>query len=252
MAARRLIIGAAWLSVVLSCAAVAAESADEDLSGAAAANSHWPRLLGEQYTFVLQNQSTLHSPYAGPLSLDSKGDTQPTHTIGFYLGWALTDWAQLYVDTEKFMGAGVSGATGLGGLTNGDVVREGASNLPKTFYLARTYLRFMLPLGPALAKIAAAQDQIAGTEAQSRLELKVGRLAVNDDFDKNRYAGSTRTEFMNWSLWANTAWDYAADTRGYTNGVMLAYLGPVWSLRYGAYLMPVHANGQELEASLRR
>src|ERR1017187_10744335 len=98
----RLIIGATALSVALSCAVMAADATDADLSGAPAANSHWPRLLGEQYTFVLQNQSTLHSPYAGPLSLDPKGDTQPTHTIGFYLGWALTDWAQLYVDTEKF------------------------------------------------------------------------------------------------------------------------------------------------------
>src|SRR5450755_2594610 len=129
MALRRLISGTVWLSVVLACAAVAAGTADEDLAGAPAAGSHWPRLLGEQYTFVLQNQSTLHSPYAGPLSLDPKGDTQPTHTIGFYLGWALTVLAQLYVATEKFMGAGVSSATGLGGLTNGDVVREGASTL---------------------------------------------------------------------------------------------------------------------------
>lgn len=252
MALRRLISGTVWLSVVLSCAAVAAATADEDLAGAPAANSHWPRLLGEQYTFVLQNQSTLHSPYAGPLSLDPKGDTQPTHTIGFYLGWALTDWAQLYVDTEKFMGAGVSSATGLGGLTNGDVVREGASTLPKRFYIARSYLRFMLPLGPRLAQVAAAQDQIAGTEAQSRVELKVGRLALNDDFDKNSYAGGTRTAFMNWSLWDDTAWDYAADTRGYTDGFMLAYISPLWSLKYGIYRMPTKANGQELEASLAR
>lgn len=252
MALRRLISGTVWLSVVLSCAAVAAATADEDLAGAPAANSHWPRLLAEQYTFVLQNQSTLHSPYAGPLSLDPKGDTQPTHTIGFYLGWALTDWAQLYVDTEKFMGAGVSSATGLGGLTNGDVVREGASTLPKRFYIARSYLRFMLPLGPRLAQVAAAQDQIAGTEAQSRVELKVGRLALNDDFDKNSYAGSTRTAFMNWSLWDDTAWDYAADTRGYTDGFMLAYISPLWSLKYGIYRMPTQANGQELEASLAR
>jgi carbohydrate-selective porin OprB len=132
------------------------------------------------------------------------------------------------------------------------VVREGASNLPKRFYIARSYLRFMLPLAPALSKVSAAQDQIAGTEAANRLEFKVGLLAVNDDFDKNRYAGSTRTAFMNWSLWDNTAWDYAADTRGYTDGFMLAYISPVWQLRYGMYRMPVHANGQELEASLAR
>jgi hypothetical protein len=252
MPVRFLIIGTAALSIALPCASNADAPSTEELTGTPSPASYWPGLISEQFTYVLQNQSSLHSPYAGPLSLKANGDTQPTDTIGFYFGWALTSWAQFYFDTEKFMGAGVSNATGLAGLTNGDVVREGANSLPKTFYLARTYLRFMLPLGPELTSLSAAQDQIAGTEAQSRIELKVGRLAVNDDFDKNRYAGSTRTEFMNWSLWANTAWDYAADTRGYTNGVMIGYLGPVWSLRYGAYLMPVHANGQDLEASLRR
>jgi len=252
MSIRSLLIGTAALSIALPCAGFADASGDEALLGSPAPESYWPRLIGEQYSFVVQNQSSLHSPYAGPLSLKPDGDTQPTHTFGFYFGWALTSWAQFYFDTEKFMGAGVSNATGMGGLTNGDVVREGASSLPKRFYIARTYLRFMLPLGPALADAEAAQDQIAGTEAATRLELKAGRLAVNDDFDKNRYAGATRTEFMNWSLWDNTAWDYAADTRGYTDGFMAAYISPLWSLRYGMYRMPVHANGQELEASLAR
>jgi high affinity Mn2+ porin len=246
------IIGSAALSIVVPCAAFADAPADAALQGAPAPESYWPRLIGAQYTFVLQQQTELHSPYEGPLSLKPDGDTQPTNTIGFYLGWALAPWAQLYFDTEKFMGAGVSGATGLGGLTNGDVVREGANNLPKRFYIARSYLRFMLPLAPQLTKVAAAQDQIAGTEGVNRLELKIGWLAVNDDFDKNRYASSTRTDFMNWSLWDNTAWDYAADTRGYTAGFVVGYIGPTWSLKYGMYRMPVRANGQELEASLRR
>jgi high affinity Mn2+ porin len=252
MFSRAHIISAAALAFALSYAACADAPAEEALTGSPAAQSYWPSLLGEQYTFVLQHQTSLHSPYAGPLSLKPDGDTQPTNTIGFYFGWALTSWAQLYFDTEKFTGAGVSGATGLGGLTNGDVVREGANNLPKRFYIARSYLRFMLPLGAELTKVAAGQDQIAGTEAAKRLEFKVGWFAVNDDFDKNRYAASTRTEFMNWSLWDNTAWDYAADTRGYTAGFVLGYVSPLWSLKYGMYRMPVRANGQELEASLRR
>jgi high affinity Mn2+ porin len=252
MPIRPLIIGIAALSMALPCVVLGDAPADDALAGAPVPASYWPGFLGAQYTFVLQHQSALYSPYAGPLSLKAGGDTQPTNTFGFYFGWALTSWAQFYFDTEKFMGAGVSNATGLGGLTNGDVVREGANNLPKEFYIARSYLRFMLPLGPKLAKLASGQDQIAGTEAANRLELKIGWLAVNDDFDKNRYAGSTRTEFMNWSLWDNTAWDYAADTRGYTAGFVLGYINPVWSLKYGMYRMPVHANGQQLEASLER
>src|SRR3984885_6789251 len=185
MSIRSALIGAAALSIVWPCAALAEAAADAQLSGTPAAESPWPALLGEQYTFVLQHQTSLHSPYQGPLSLDPAGDTQPTNTIGFYSGWAPFYWAQLYFDTEKFMGAGVSNATGLGGLTNGDVVREGANNLPKEFYIARAYARFMLPLAQELAKVEAAQDQIGGTEAATRLEAKIGWLAVNDDFDKN-------------------------------------------------------------------
>ena len=218
----------------------------------AAADSNWPQLVGAQYTGVLQNQSSLSSPYSGPLSLIAAGDTQPSNTFGFYAGWALTDWAQFYFDTEKFMGAGVSHATGLGGLTNGDVVREGANNLGKRFYMARNYLRLMLPLAPGTTRLEHVQDQIAGTEAATRLEAKIGLMAVNDDFDKNRYAGSTRAEFMNWSLWANTAWDYAANTRGYTKGFMIGFISPQWALRFGEYEMPKVANGQPFDPSLAR
>jgi hypothetical protein len=210
-----------------------------------------PQLLGAQYTYVLQHQAAFHAPYSGRSSLQPDGDTQSTHTLGAYLGWAPVSWGQLYFDTEKFMGAGVSGATGLGGLTNGDVVREGANNLPKTFYIARLFARFLFPLGPGSAPAERGQDQIPGSEPTTRLELKIGRMAVNDDFDRNRYAGATRTQFMNWSLWANTAWDYAANTRGYTDGVVVGYVSSTWSVRYGIYRMPEVANGQTLVGSLR-
>jgi hypothetical protein len=109
----------------------------------------------------------------------------------------------------------------------------------------------MLPLGSAAAPVARAQDQIPGTEGAQRLELKVGRFSVSDDIDKNRYAGATRTEFMSSSLWQNTAWDYAANTRGYTDGFVLAYISPVWSLKYAMFRMPLYANGQTLETLAR-
>ena len=235
------------LGLALAVAGAGAHAEDAAVASAPGPQSAWPQLLSAQYTYVLQHQTALTSPYAGPLSLDPAGDTQSTNTIGFYGGWAPLSWAQLYLDTEKFMGAGVSGATGLGGLTNGDVVREGAAGLKKTFYTARAFVRLMLPLGEGVTEVARAQDQIGGNEATRRLEFKAGLLAVTDDFDHNRYAAATRTQFMNWSLWADTAWDYAADTRGYTEGFVLAYVSAAWALRYGIYRMPLQANGQELE-----
>ena len=246
----------ALLAVLVPALTRAQDAAPAPVEAAAAGtpqvDSHWPALLGAQFTAVEQNQTRLVSPYQGRYSLDPAGDTQPTETYGVYFGWAPAAWAQLCLDIEKFNGAGVSGATGLAGLANGDVIRQGANNLPKRFYIARRYLRLLLPLSSAVAHQEAGQDQVAGSEATMRLELKVGTFAVNDDFDHNRYAGGTRVEFMNWSLWQNTAWDYAADTRGYTDGFMLGYVSPSWSLRYGAFLMPKFANGQPLEQSFRR
>lgn len=148
------------------------------------------------------------------------------------------------------MGAGVSDTTGLAGLTNGDVVRQGTTGLKKTFYIARLFARFTLPLSAERSPVERGQDQFPADEATTRLELKIGRLAANDDFDKNRYAGSTRTQFLNWSLWDNTAWDYAANTRGYSDGIVVGYVSRAWSLRYGVYRMPEHANGQALVGSL--
>jgi high affinity Mn2+ porin len=242
-ATRRLcpaLIATAWFARALGC----------DVNGDAAQpcpDSNWPTLTGAQYTFVRQHQSSLTSPYRGPLSLDPNGDTEQTHTIGLYFGWAMTSWAQVYLDVEKFMGAGVSNSVGLAGLTNGDVVREGATGLPKVFYIARQYIRLTLPLAPGTTRVGRAQDQVAGREADTRLEFKFGALAANDDFDRNRYAGSARSQFMNWSLWDNSAWDYAADTRGYTYGAVIGYVSPKWTLKYGAYLMPFKGNGQKLE-----
>ncbi len=243
-----------WACAALLAAArplLADVSAEQALSGDPTPDSHWPLLVGAQYTFVDQKQTALTSPYQGKLSLIPDGDRQVSNTLGFYGGWAPLSWLQLYLDTEKFMGAAVSNATGVGNLTNGDVVHAGSGGLKKQFYIARSYVRLMLPLGTRLARAERGQDQIPGTEAATRIELKAGRLAINDDLDKNRYANATRTQFMNASLWQNTAWDFAANTRGFSDGMILSYISPAWALRYAIFQMPTQANGQEL-ATLRR
>jgi high affinity Mn2+ porin len=235
-----------WLALAVLALAAGAAAAEEPVPA-----SDLPTLLAAQYTFIEQRQSTLESPYEGHLSLHPGGDRQGTHTIGFYSGWGPLPWAQLYLDAEKFMGAGVSDATGLGGLTNGDVIREGVPGIKKEFYIARAYARFMLPLGATVASVARGQDQLPGTEAAQRFELKLGQMSVADDFDRNSYANSARTQFLNWSLWNNTAWDFAANTLGYTDGLVAAYVSPLWSLRYGLYRMPLYANAQTMETLLR-
>lgn len=211
-----------------------------------------PQWLGAQYTFVDQHQASLHSPYNSTMSLRARGDTERSHTFGAYFGVTLPAHFQFYFDVEMFKGEAVSGGAGLGGFANGDVVHSGGGTLSKTAYVARRYLRWTLPLGDETEPAKRAQDQLPEPEATHRVEIKIGKMAVSDDFDKNRYADSARTQFLNWSLLNNTSWDFAADTRGYTDGLVVAWINPTWRLRYGVYRMPTQANGTQLVSSLYR
>lgn len=238
-------------ALLLAFAGAAAHADVPAASATPTPDSEWPMLLAAQYTFMDQWQSPLDSPYQGLRSLHPDGDRQATHTFGFYGGWAPRRWAQLYLDTEKFMGAAVSGGTGVGSVSNGDVIHAGSAGLRKDFYIARLYARFMLPLSGEVAPVPRGQDQIPGTEASRRVEIKVGRMSASDDFDHNSFANAARTQFLTTALWNDSAWDFAANTRGYTDGVVIGYVSPEWSLKYGMYRMPLSANGQTLETLLR-
>jgi hypothetical protein len=212
-----------------------------------------PQFLGAQYTLTAQHLFPFGAAFSGANSLRNDGDTQKTQTFGLYNGMKLWDHLQGYLDFELFKGAAVSNASGLGGLTNGDVLRQGSFNIGKRPYVARAYLRYFWPLGEETVDPAVrAMDQLPGVEPATRIDVKLGKFAANDDFDRNRYANSTRTQFQNWSLWNNTAWDYPADTRGYDNGVMVGYISPLWALRLGVYQMPTVANGPDLDQPLTK
>ncbi len=206
-----------------------------------------PRILGAQATVIDQGVLPFHSPYRDANSFKANGDDQISQTYGLYLGSQLTSRLQFYFDVEMFKGEGISNASGLGGLTDGDVIRQGSVQLAKNPYVARAYLRYVLPLSPETEPAERAMDQLPGAEPVRRLEVKVGRFAANDDFDLNRYANSTRTQFLNWSLWNDTAWDFAADTRGFSYGLMLAWINPSWTVRVGSLMMPTFANGNTMD-----
>ena len=122
------------------------------------------------------------------------------------------------------------------------------SLVPRTVYVARAFLRYTIPLASADSdRLDAAMDQAAMTVPKRRVEIMAGKFALNDMFDLNSYAGSTRLQFENWALWENTAWDFAADTRGYTNGVALSWFEPSWILRVASAQMPTFANGNSFD-----
>ena len=65
------------------------------------------------------------------------------------------------------------------------------------------------------AILSAGFNQMAGRVAKDRFVLTVGNFSALDIFDDNAYAKDPRTQFLNWSNMAYTAYDYAADARGF-------------------------------------
>ncbi|WP_164236256.1 carbohydrate porin, partial [Stenotrophomonas maltophilia] len=64
-----------------------------------------------------------------------------------------------------------------------------------------------------------------------RITVVAGKFALGDFFDGNAYAHDPRVDFMNWSLWASSAWDFPANLPGFTQGVMVEYNRAEFALR---------------------
>ncbi len=79
---------------------------------------------------------------------------------------------------------------------------------------------------------------MAGKQDVSHLTFTVGKLAITDIFDDNAYAHDPRTTFLNWSIWEGGAFDYAADTLGYTYGGVAEFNQKSWALRAGYFMVP--------------
>ena len=246
---RALTLGILATAAPLS-AAVAQTSADS--AGTGSARWH-PYLLGTQINVIAQALRPLRSPYEGFNSLAARGDSKISHAYGVYGGVDAGHGLQAYLDVEMVRGKGISRVVGLAGPTNGDVLRQGTVDLGSGPYVARAFVRYTRSFSSDQRDtLNAAPDQIPGTVSADRIEITAGKLAVSDLFDLNRYANSTRQQFMNWSLFQNTAWDFAADTRGYSNGVAIAWIHSAWTIRAGSFQMPREANGNVFDSDLRR
>ena len=94
--------------------------------------------------------------------------------------------------------------------------------------------------------------RLAPSVPARRIEFRIGKMTLPDFFDVNSVGSDSHLQFMNWTVDNNGAWDYAADTRGYTVGGMAEYDDRTWSLRYGIFAMPTVANGIDMDWAFSR
>lgn len=211
-------------------------------------------LISGQANIIFQAHAPFHSPYEGLNSLNSRGEYKTSLLGTLYLGLqaiksprANTD---LILDIESSGGRGISQALGLAGFTNLDVVRN--PTLGSKPYIARFQLHQTVGLSRKLVEVDRTQYSLATQTPERRLEFHIGKMSLPDFLDLNGSGSDSHLQFLNWAVDNNGAWDYAADTRGYTYGAVTEYVDKQWSARYALALMPTVANGIDLDWNLRR
>ena len=201
-----------------------------------------------QATYVWQSKQPFDALYSGPHSLSPLHEKSYSFTTTAALGVRPWSGGELYFDPEVAQGVPLSGLTGLGGFSNGEIART--SGPTPTFYRARLFLRQTWGFGGGQDAIESDANQLAGTADRRRLVLTAGNFAVADLFGNNAYSHDPRTQFLNWSLMEYGAYDYAADARGYSWGTALEYYYDDWAIRAGRFLEPKQPNQQQLDYSI--
>jgi len=214
-------------------------------SGASASES-WN--LYYQATSIGQNHGTFNVPYTGPLSLQDYREDDVSLTTTLFFDARLAPNLQFVFDPEIAGGRGFSNVDGLANPSNGELPRV-ATATPKP-YIARLYLTYDFGFGSEKEHVESDNNQLAGDRPLERYSITVGRFSLTDFFDNNAYTHDPRSQFMAWAVMYNGAWDYPADTRGYTWGWVHELHLRNWSLRYASASEPKVANGGRFDRRL--
>lgn len=186
-----------------------------------------------QMTSVYQWHPEFKANYSGTNSMLSKEQRALSLTSTLFLDVPLWTGGLFTFNPEMSGGEGLSSAKGLGGFPNGETFRIGEAK--PVVYLARMLL----------------QQKFKFKNNQS-LQIVAGKFGLADYFDGNTYSHDPRTQFLNWSLMTHGAWDYAANTRGYTDGIYANYQFDTWQVRASLSALPTNANGPNLGFSFKK
>ncbi len=222
-----------------------------------------PWYIAGQSNVIFQAHPPFHSPYQDTNSLLSRGEYKTSLLGTLYLGyqpWRGLDRPEtvgtlryntdLILHMESAGGRGLSEALGLAGFTNLDVVRN--PNLGSVPYIGRVQIHQTIGFTNEMVDNVRGPLSLATKVPVRRLEIRAGKMSLPDVFDLNGILSDSHLQFTNWTIDNNGAWDYAADTRGYTYAATFEYQDRDWALRYGLALMPTVANGIDLDWNLKR
>jgi high affinity Mn2+ porin len=200
--------------------------------------------LSGQTNFIFQTHPDFHAAYSGKNSLSPHYEKATSRVMTLYTGVRLNDSTEVLVDIEEAGGAALSTGLGLAGNTDLDIVRNPL--LSKAPYLGRGLIHKVFALSKDKIENQRSYLSLFDELPRRRLEIRFGKFSMPDFLDQNSAGSDTHFQFCNWTIDNNGAWDYAADTRGYTVGFAADYQERNWGFRFAEGLMPKVANGIDL------
>jgi high affinity Mn2+ porin len=203
-----------------------------------AQNQNW--MFHAQNTDIIQGQPGFGSPYQGPNSLTPDDTLRETVSLDFYFGAHIWPGGELYFNPEFYQGYGFKNTHGIANFPNNEAFKLGSTHgnviIPHLFY------RQTFGLGGEQEQISSDSLHLATKEDISRFTITIGKMSVGDLFDDNAYTHDQRTQFLGWTFVDSGAFDFTADSYGYTNGIVLDFNQKNWALRWGGFMVPRKSN----------
>lgn len=211
-------------------------------------DSTWWWVSG-QVNYIYQTNPAFPALYSGPNSFRNNYQKAISGVLTLYAGARFNNSTEILFDVEETNGGGLSDALGIAGFTNLDVVRN--PTLGKAPYVARVVFHKVFALSEDKVEAERTPFSLFTEVPRRRLELRIGKLSTADYFDVNTLGSDSHSQFMNWTADNNGAYDYPADTRGYTYGAIIEFQDRSWGIRAAELLMPTVANGINVQWNLR-
>jgi high affinity Mn2+ porin len=222
-------------------------STDKDVAPPALQTDNFA--IHAQTTLLAQYDPPFHSPYAGTNSLIPNLGRE-TWDATLYLGMRLWSGAEFWINPEIDQGFGLSNTLGVAGFPSGEAYKVGQS-VPYA-RVPRAFVRQTIDLGGDSQKVDAAANQFSGSQTANRLVLTIGKFAVTDIFDTNKFAHDPRSDFMNWALIDTATFDYAADAWGFTYGAAAEWYQGDWTVRGGVFDQSTVPNSADLDTTFQQ
>jgi len=198
-----------------------------------------------QSTVIPQHSFNFTSPYQGANSFLPGEPTRTSFTATVFAAYKFAEHSYIVLNPEIAGGKGLSKTLGVAGFPNGETYRVGDPK-PKP-YIGRLYLEQRFPLSGAKEQTDDDVNTVKEYNNKEYISVLAGKFSLTDFFGSTVFSHDPRSQFFNWSLMGQGAWDYPANTRGYTFGVVVQAVFKSWALRYANTFVPTEANGMNLQ-----